>query len=202
MLSLRAIALAGALVIATTVNLFFAPQIYSPRAPVFSGADMAGSYEWRGHAFSFQPSWLAANLPNATFTNVRVGQPDWAPDDSVDLGIVWNMRTVIIEGLATDDSDFPLDLSALGIREDITDYHQHAALIRCQIDPLNPVEGRCDYFVAWDDTVDPSSDLTFVGVFTVTDPDSLEVGFIEKVLLERLAGVELSAIPTIGGEPQ
>ena len=202
MLSLRAVGLVGALVIASSVNLFLAPQIYSPRAPVFSGADMAASYEWRGHAFSFQPSWLAANLPNATYTNVRIGRPEWAPPNSFDIGIVWNMRTVIIEGLATDDSDFPLDLSALGIREDIVDYHQHSALIRCQIDPVDPFEGRCDYFVAWDDTVEPSSDLTFVGVFTSIDPESLEVGFIEKGLLERLVGTDLSAVPTIGSAPQ
>ena len=202
MLSLRAIALAGALVIATTVNLFFAPQIYSPRAPVFSGAEMAGSYQWRGHAFSFQPSWLAAELPNSTFTNVRIGQPEWAPAGSLDIGILWNMRTVLIEGLATDETDFPLDLSALGIREDIADYHQHAALIRCQIDPVSQIDELCDYFVAWDDRVEPSNDLTFVGVFTVTDPESLEVGFIEKGLLERLVATDLSTVPTIEGKPQ
>jgi hypothetical protein len=200
MLRLRAIALAGALCVAAIVNVFLAPQIYSPRAPVFSGADMAASDEWRGHAFSFQPSWLAANLPNSTFSHVRIGQPDWAPADSLEIGILWNTRTVSIENLSTDDSDFPLDLSDLGVRDQIAKHHQHSALIRCQSDPVVPVEGLCEYFVAFDDTVNPDDPLTFVGVFTVTGSDTNVVGFIEEGLLERLVASDLSTIPTIGEE--
>ena len=202
MLSLRAIALASTLTIAAVINMFLAPQIYSPRAPVFSGADMAESREWRGHAFSFQPSWLAAELPNSTFTNVRIGQPDWASADSPDIGILWNMRAVTIEGLSTDDSEFPLDLSGLGLKDKIANYHQHSALIRCQSNPDVPLDGLCDYFVAFDDTVDPAGDLTFVGVFTVTGPDSNSVGFIEKGLLERIVGSPLTSVPRIGVEPR
>jgi len=202
MLIFRALALAVALALAAGVNLFLAPQIYSPRAPVFSGADMAGNAAWKGHAFSFQPSWLSHNLPQSTFVNTRIGQPDWVGENGFDVGILWNTRTVVLEDLAIDDSEFPLDLSNLAIRDDINRYHQHSALIRCQSDPIAGGQTLCDYFVAFDDSVDASDRLTFVGVFTVTGADTNEVGFIEKGLLERLLDVPLGTVPTIGVEPR
>ena len=200
MLRLRALALAGVLVVASVVNVFFAPQIYSPRAPAFSGADLAANEPWRGHAFSFQPSWLAATLPHSTFVNVRTGLPEWAPEDGREIGIFWNMRTVTIENLATDDSDLPLDLSGLDIRDQLAEHHRLYALIRCQSDPVDGGQNLCDYFVAFDDTVNPDDALTFVGVFTVTGPDTNEVGFVEKGLLERLVGATVDTLPTIGVE--
>ncbi len=202
MLMLRALTLATALVLATVVNLFFAPQIYSPRPPAFSGADLAANEVWRGHAFSFQPSWLAATLPNSTFVNVRNDIPDWALPEGGPIGIGWNMRTVTIENLAFDDTDYPLDLSGLGVRDLIAQHHQLFALIGCQSDPVGPVQGLCDYFVAFDDTVNPTNELTFVAVFTITGGEPNEVGFVEKGLLERLVGANMSAIPTIGVKPQ
>jgi hypothetical protein len=202
MLRLRALALAGALVVAAVVNMFFAPQIYSPRAPAFSGADLAANEAWRGHAFSFQPSWLAATLPNSTFVNVRIGTPEWAGPDGQVIGMSWELRTVTIEGLATDDTDFPLDVSALGIRDQLAEYHQLFALIRCESDTIDGQQILCDYFVAFDDAVNPADDLTFVAVFTVTGSETNEVGFVEKGLLERLAGQPVASVPTIGAEPR
>jgi hypothetical protein len=202
MVRLRALALAGALVLAAVVNVFFAPEIYSPRAPAFSGADLAANEAWRGHAFSFQPSWLAATLPNSTFVNVRTGLPDWAPDDGHEIGIMWEPRTVTLENLVTDNTDFPLDLSGFDIRDQVADHHQLFALIRCQSDPIAGGQDFCDYFVAFDDTVNPDDALTFVGVFTVTGSETNEVGFIEKGLLERLVGRDVTTLPTIGEEPQ
>jgi len=200
MVRLRALALAGVLVLASAVNLFFAPQIYSPRPPAFSGADLAGNEAWRGHAFSFQPSWLAATLPNSRFINVRTGLPDWSPEAGYEMGILWEPRTVAIENLIIDDSEFPLDLSGLNIRDQLADHHQLYALIRCQSDPIAGGQDLCDYFVAFDDTVNPDDALTFVGVFTVTGSDTNEVGFVEKGLLERLVGKDLATLPTIGVE--
>ena len=202
MLRLRAVALAGALVAAAIVNVFFAPQIYSPRAPAFSGADLAANEAWRGHAFSFQPSWLAHTLPNSRFVNVRTGLPDWAPSAGHEIGIMWEMRTVTIEGLDIDTTAYPVDLSGLGVQDEISRYHQLSALIRCQSDPVDGGQDFCDYFVAFDDTVDSADSLTFVGVFTVTGPDTNEVGFIEQGLLERLTGQPLSTLPTIGVKPE
>jgi hypothetical protein len=202
MLRLRALALAGALVVAAVVNMFFAPQIYSPRAPAFSGADLAANEAWRGHAFSFQPSWLAATLPNSTFVNVRIGTPEWADSDGQVIGILWELRTVTIEGLATDDTDFPLDVSALGIRDELADYHRLFALIGCESNLIGGQQGLCNYFVAFDDAVNPTDDLTFVAVFTVTGSDTNEVGFVEKGLLERLIGQPVESVPSIGAEPR
>jgi hypothetical protein len=202
MVRLRALALAGVVVVASAVNVFYAPQIYSPRAPAFSGADLAANEAWRGHAFSFQPSWLAATLPNSRFVNVRFGTPEWASPDDAEIGIGWNMRTVTIENLVTDDTDFPLDVSQLGIRDLIAEHHQLVALMYCQSDPRGKSQGLCDYFVAFDDTVNPTDELTFVAVFTVTGSGPNELGFVEKGLLERLAGTDLSSLPTIGMEPQ
>lgn len=202
MLRLRAVALGAALVVAAVVNMFFAPQIYSPRAPVFSGADMAASEAWRGHAFSFQPSWLAHTLPNSTFINVRTGHPNGVSPDGFEVGIMWNMRTVTIENLRIDDTHFPLDVSGLGIRDQIADHHQLSALIRCQSDPVAGGQDLCDYFVAFDESVDALDELTFVGVFTVTGSETNEVGFIEEGLLERLAGAPRHTLPRIGEGPQ
>jgi hypothetical protein len=202
MLIFRALALAVALALAAAVNVFLAPQIYSPRAPAFSGADLAANEAWKGHAFSFQPSWLAHNLPHSTFVNTRIGQPDWVGENGFDVGILWNTRTVVLEDLAIDDSEFPLDLSNLSIRDDINRYHQHSAQIRCQSDPIAGDQTLCDYFVAFDDSVDANDRLTFVGVFTVTGSDTNEVGFIEKNLLERLIGGQLESVPTIGAKPE
>lgn len=199
---LRAVVLGAALVVAAVVNVFFAPQIYSPRAPAFSGADLAANEAWRGHAFSFQPSWLAHTLPNATFINVRSGHPAGASPDGFEIGIMWNMRTVSIEGLRIDDTEFPLDISGLGIRDRVAEHHQLFALIRCQSDPIKGGQDLCDYFVAFDESVDTLDELTFVGVFTVTGPETNEVGFIEEGLLERLTGAPLSTLPTIGEGPR
>lgn len=200
MLRIRALLLAGALAIAGLVNLFYAPQIYEPRPPVFSGADMAGSYQWRGHAFSFQPSWLAEYLPSSTFVNVKVGQPDYLSGAGTDIGILWNERAVIIEGLAVDETDFPLDLTDAGVRTALEAYHQLSAKIRCQNDPAAAGRDMCDYFVAWDDDVSPHDELIFVGVFTSTDAGAQEVGFVEKGLLETLLRVSTASLPTIGDE--
>jgi hypothetical protein len=202
MLIVRALALVGVLAIAGFVNMFLAPQIYSPRAPVFTGADMAASPQWSGHAFSFQPSWLAENLPESTFTHVRVDRPPWFEGEGTEVGLLWNERTVIIEGLRTNDSRFPLDVSDLGVRDALANHHQLVAEIRCQNEPQRTGPVLCDYFVAWDDTVSPDDALTFVAVFTHTERDEQEVGFVEQGLLTRLLGVSVANVPTIGDEPQ
>ena len=202
MLRIRLVVLAGVLVVAGIVNVFFAPQIYTPRPPVFTGADMAASREWRGHAFSFQPSWLAKNLPASTFTHVKTGRPPGFPPDGGDIGLMWNERTVILEGLSIDETRFPLDISGLGVRDTLVDYHQLFAQIRCQSDPRMEGPEMCDYFVAWDEGQSPEDALTFVAVFTVSDQDEQEVGFVEQDLLTRLVGGPLERIPTIGDEQQ
>jgi hypothetical protein len=199
MLIIRALLLVGVLAIAGFVNIFLAPQIYTARPPVFSGADMAASPEWRGHAFSFQPSWLAKNLPESTFTHVKTGSPPGVEGEGTEIGLLWNERTVIIEGLRIDDTRFPLDLSALGVSDTIANDHQLYARIRCQVEPLPEGPELCNYFVAWDDSVSPEAPLTFVAVFTVTEPGEQEVGFIEEGLLTRLVGLPVTSIPTIGG---
>ena len=198
MLSLRAVLLALALVIASVTNIFLAPSIYSPRAPVFSGPDIAENFSWRGHGYSFQPSWLAKRLPNSRFTNMRVGPPDGFVGDGIGVGIFWNERTAVIEGVIYDDTDFPLDLSGLGVSDSLVEYHQIFSGIRCQSNPSQLVRGRCDYFVAWDGTVTPTDELVFVAVFTKISPDGDEVGFVEKGLLSRLLSRPVNAVPTVG----
>lgn len=202
MLIIRALLLVGVLAMAGFVNIVLAPQIYSPRPPVFSGADIAASWEWRGHGFSFQPSWLAKNLPQSTFTHVKTGSPPGSEGAGTEIGLLWNERTVVIEGLRVDESDFPLDISILGLQATIANHHQLFARIRCQSVPQSQGPDLCDYFVAWDDTVSPDEPLTFVAVFTVTEPDEQEVGFIEQGLLARLLGQPIAGIPTIGEERQ
>jgi hypothetical protein len=201
MVGVRAAALAVALVVAAVVNVFFAPQIYSPRAPVFSGVDLAENETWRGHGFGLHPTWLATMLPNSTFENVRIGQPEWADQKTGNIGIFWDQRGVAIEQLRTDAEEFPLDISAYDLSGTIKEYHQISALIRCHSDPLTSGRALCDYFVAWDDSVDPSEPLTFVAVFTTIASGGDEVGFIEQSLLERLVGSNLDELPTIGERP-
>ena len=197
MLNLRAVLLAFALVIASVTNVFFAPSIYSPRAPVFSGPDVAENFSWRGHGYSFQPSWLAERLPNSRFTQMRFGRPDGFVGDGIGVGIFWNERTAVIEGVAYDDTDFPLDLSGLGVGDALVEYHQIFSGIRCQSDPSQLERGRCDYFVAWDGTVAPTDQLVFVAVFTRISPDGDEVGFVEEGLLSRLLSGPINDVPTV-----
>lgn len=198
MLKIRAALLALALVIASVTNIFFAPSIYSPRAPNFSGADVAENFSWRGHGYSFQPSWLAERLPNSRFTNMKIGTPDGFVGDGIGVGIFWNKQTAMIEGVTYDDSAFPLDVSALELGEALLEFHQIFSGIRCQSDPTQLERGRCDYFVAWDDTVTPTDPLVFIAVFTRISPDGDEVGFVEEGLLRRLLSNPIHSVPTIG----
>jgi hypothetical protein len=202
MLKFRALALLFALMIATVVNLFFAPHISSSHPPNFSAADFAANEGWIGHGFGLHPSWLARTLPNSTFINVRVGKPDWVIGEGGPIGVLWDVETVTIENLSVDESEFPLDISGYGLRSQISQHHRLTALIRCHADPLTSGRDLCDYFVAWDESVTPSDSLTFVAVFSSTSPETNEVGFIERGLLERLIDSGLDSVPRIGDQPR
>ena len=195
---LRALGLAGALVVASVVNLFFAPQIYEPRPPVFSGPDMAESEAWEGHAFSTQPWWLEANLPDATFLHLKRGVPEGAGEGAREVGIFFDERSVAYFAPDFDTSSFPLDLTGYDLQDDLAPYLQLSAQVRCRPTPQADPPGLCDYFVAWDGSGDQGVPSTLVGVVTRSESGEEEVGLVDVALLESLLGVAVETLPTSG----
>jgi hypothetical protein len=194
----RSVLLGVALAIAGITNLFFAPQIQSPRPPVFDASDMVAIEKWEDQGYRFHPVWLSKNLPQSSFTHVRIGRPHGAEQGGNDVGILWNAQIVGWAGLSVDETNFPLDISGLNIRNQIEKYFQLSGTTRCRPHPDARGIGRCNYFVAWDDETPSTTPQIFVAVFTVTDQKINEAGFIERGLLERLAPIAIEDLRTIG----
>jgi len=196
MLGIRGLAIAGALVVAALVNVFLAPQLYSPRPPVFSGPDLAANEAWRGHAFSTQPWWLAETLPDATFIHLKFDYPPGTEDGGVMIGINFDERSLRRFEVDIDQSEFPLNLEPLNLRDEIAPHIHHFSGVRC-LPSLTPTDTQiCDYFVAWDRDQQDSPKV-FVAVATSSVPGSEEMGLIEVTLLEKLLRQPFTSVPTI-----
>jgi len=196
MLGLRGLVIAGALTAAAVVNIFFAPQLYSPRPPVFSGPDLAANEAWRGHAFSTQPWWLAETLPDATFIHLKFEVPPGAADSAQPIGINFDERSLQRFEVDIDRGEFPLNLEPLNLRDQIAPHIQHFSGVRCR-PSLTPIDTQiCDYFVAWDRDLTESPKV-FVAVSTSSVPGAEEMGLIEVTLLERILGQPYDSVPTI-----
>jgi hypothetical protein len=197
MLSIRTLLLVASLVVASVVNLFFAPQLYEPRPPVFTGSDMVSIEKWSGQGYRLHPLWLADNLADATFTHVRMTESPHQTSEGREVGLLWNRQIVELSGLRIDESDYPLDLSRFSLQDDLKTFSQLTGSTRCDAVSGIQTTNRCEYFVAWDDNRPLGTKPIFIAVFTTIRSDSNEVGFVEKTLLERLLPVPLSHVPQI-----
>jgi hypothetical protein len=199
MLILRATALIAVLAGAGFVNLFLAPQLYTPRPPVFTGPDLASTWEWRGHSFGVNTWWLAENLPNAEYVHVDVDVPDNAADGALEVGILLDDRPARIFELPLDDTRIPVDVSRLdGVRETLFDYEVLKGNIRCQVDTFSPQDGRCDFFVAINGDGPTTEPLTLVGVLTRVGGDGDEMALVEQSLLEEVTGQSINSLTLMG----
>jgi hypothetical protein len=197
-LKLRVATLAIALVVAGITNVFFAPQLYTPRPPVFTGSDMVAIDEWADQGYRLHPVWLAENLPGATFTNLRTSQKASGSDTPGEIGLLWDKQIVELAGLQINSDDFPLDVTTRNIRPHLSAFEELNGSIRCRVTLNKPKPHRCNYFVAWDESDFQAGHSTFIAVFTNTDDGKPEIGFVQESLLQRLLPEPISRIPRIG----
>jgi len=197
MLSIRWLVLAASVVVASVVNLFFAPQLYESRPPVYTGSDMVSIDKWSGQGYRLHPLWLADNLTDATFTHVRMAEFPERPLEGREVGLLWNRQIVELAGLNIDESEYPLDVSRFSLHNDLEVFSQLTGSTRCDAASRIQTTSHCEYFVAWDDDRALGTAPVFIAVFTTIRSDSTEVGFVEKDLLERLLPVPLSQVPPI-----
>ena len=199
MLILRAAALIVVLAGAGVVNLFLAPQLYTPRPPVFTGPDLASTWEWRGHSFGGNTWWLSENAPNATFTHVGVAVPDNAASGALPVGILLDDRPARILELDFDTTSIPVDVSRMpGVRDALFAKEVLKGNIRCQVDTFSPQDGRCDFFTAWEGSVPTDEPLELVGVLTRVGGDGDEMALIERGLLEEVTGRSVESLTLMG----
>ena len=62
------------------LNVTVAPQIMTPRPPVFNGPDIAENWEWRSMAIQMHSWWLWEQFPDAQVVNAGFIEPPGNPD--------------------------------------------------------------------------------------------------------------------------
>lgn len=166
------------------LNLTVAPQIMTPRQPVFNGPDIAENWEWRSMAIGMHSWWLWENFPRARVTNVGYVTPPAFPD-GLPVGMKFSDWVDETLGLSVDLTEPPLDLRSENLESLTGEYRQLRSRIDCRVGQAMVKSDTCYYFVAFDrQTVTESS--VFVGVLTSSEPGSEEFGLVESRLLEEL----------------
>jgi hypothetical protein len=198
MLTLRALVLAGVLAAAMAVNSFVAPQIYDPRPPIMTGPDLVIVEEWRGHSFATNTWWLNDNVPNARYERVGLVKPAGAPDNALAVGITISDRPARILGLEIDESQSAVDVTGLAARDALFIHSKMQGFILCQVDLFVEQPTRCRFFAAWEGDVATDDPLVFVGVLTERDDRRDEMALVEKGLLEKIVGMPVDSLPTLG----
>ena len=198
-LSVLAIIAAGAV----AVNLFLAPQIYNPRPPAFNGPQLAETERWAGMAREMHGWWIAERFPEATLLYAGQVRPPGSPD-AVAAGIRVADWSAEFLPLTIDTSRAAVDVSGLGVREDLYQLRKLTGAIPCHADAFDPASGgwTCAYFIAWNDELLPETPPVFIGVRTIADGSgNYEVAFIEESLLESVVGRPVASLPTLA-DPQ
>jgi hypothetical protein len=198
MLTLRALVLAGVLAVAMAVNTFVAPQLYDPRPPIMTGPDLVEVEEWRGHSFATNTWWLNDNVPNARYERTGQVKLASAPDNALAVGINISDRPAKILGLNIDESRSAVDVTGLGVRDALFIHSKIQGFILCQVDLFEQQETRCRFFAAWEGDVPTDEPLVFIGVLTERDDKRDEMALVEKGLLERIVGMPVDSLPTLG----
>ena len=188
---------------AVALNVFMAPQIYNPRPPAFNGPQLAETERWAGMAREMHGWWIADRFPGATLLHAGQVTPPGSPD-AFAAGIRIADWSVEFLPLTVDTSKAAVDVSDLGVREDLYDLRKLTGAIPCHADAFDPTSGgwTCDYFIAWDDQLLPDTPPVFIGVRTIADGSgNYEVALIEKALLESVVGRPVATLPTLA-DPQ
>ena len=177
------------------LNVAVAPQIMTPRAPVFNGPDIAENWEWRSMAVQMHSWWLWEQFPDATVLNAGFVEPPGNPD-ALRVGIQLNDWTEELD-LDVDFSLPPLDVSELDIRDELYAHQKVYSRIHCRSGQEMEVRDTCYYFVSWSPDLLGDEAPTFIGVETNRQQDKEEMALIEEQLLREISPVALENILTI-----
>ena len=180
-----------ALFVAIPLNIFVFPQVYPPREPVFNGVDIAANWEWRSMAIREHSWWLWSVFPDAQVSHVGYVARN---SGELPVGIQFTSWRDEYLGLDVDDSDPPLDVTELGVREGLLAEARVFSRIHCRDSQAMTVRDTCFYFVAWSDDFLPESNPEFIAVRTNLDDDS-EVALVEKTFLASVLPVSLADLP-------
>lgn len=193
------IALIGlGLTVGFVLNLFLAPQIMSPRPPVFNGADIAGNWEWRSMAIHDHSWWLYEMFPDAQVSHVGWIPPASSPE-GLKVGMIWEKWITQYFSIEVDSSEPPLDVADRGLQSALNAHHKVYSRILCRTDQEMVDEDGCYYFVAWSPELLDSRTPEFVGVVTNRQTDDEEMGLVEVRLLEDLLNGQLQDVQSIEG---
>lgn len=193
---IRAGLIGAGLVFGMVLNVFFAPQLMTPRPPVFNGPDIAENWEWRSMAIQTHSWWLWDQFPDATVTYVGFVPPPGNPD-GLQVGMKFSGWIDKLLGLDVDTSLPPLDVSELDIAAELSAYQKVYSRIHCRTGQEMVIRDTCYYFVAWDDALLSGDAPVFIGIETNRTQDKEEMALVEKSLLEKISPVPLDQLRSI-----
>lgn len=193
MVTLRIISVVFVLLVAVIWNFTYAPQIMTPRTPVFNGPDIASNWEWRSMAVRMHGWWLWSKLPDASVKNVGFVAPPQEPE-ALKVGIQFDSFIEDYLGLSVDSSQPPLDVTGFDIREELHKEAKNYSRIHCRDNQAMTIRDTCYYFVSWNWDLLPSQEPEFRAVRTYLDEDS-EIALVETNFLESLIGMSADTLP-------
>lgn len=185
--------LAGGLLLGAVLNVTVAPQIMTPRPPVFNGPDMAANWEWRSMAIGTHGWWLVDRFPDATVTHAEMVVPPGNPD-ALEVGMELTRWMDQQLGLEVITELPPYDVTELGIRDQLFVQHKVRGRIHCRSGQEMEVRDTCYYFVAWAPDLLPESKPHFVGVVLNREQDREELALVEENLLRDISPVPLEEL--------
>ena len=193
---LRLAALGAGLVLGVALNVFVAPQLMTPRPPIFNGPDIAENWEWRSMAIHNHSWWLWDKFPDATVVNAGFTTPPGQPD-ALEVGMLFSLWIDKHLGLDVDTSEPALDVTSLNIRDALLEYERIYSRIHCRSGQEMETRDTCYYFVAWDPEILPDENPVFVGVETSRQLNQEEMALVELNLLEKISPIPVADLLTI-----
>jgi len=172
-------------------NLVYSPQIYVARPPVFNGVDIASTWEWRSMAIREHSWWLWSVFPDAHVSHVGFVRRS---SGELPVGIRFSSWRDEYLGLDVEESETPLDVTDLDVRQALLSEARVFSRIHCRDNQAMTVRDTCFYFVAWSDDLLPETNPEFIAVRTNLDEDS-EVALVEKTFLASVLPVSIDQIP-------
>lgn len=193
MVRLRVTFIAVGLALGIGLNVAVAPQLMTPRPPVFNGPDIAENWEWRSMAIEMHGWWLWEKFPTAQVSHIGFDTPPGNPD-ALPVGIEFEQWSDEFLSTELDTSLPPLNVSELGIRSELLEYSQVYSRIHCRSSQEMVARDTCYYFVAWDPELLTDDSPHFIGVVTSQEQDDEEMALIEESLLREISPVPLEDI--------
>ena len=192
--------LAGGLLLGGVLNVTVAPQIMTPRTPVFNGPDMAANWEWRSMAIETHGWWLVDQFPDATVTHAEMVIPPDNPE-ALEVGMELTQWMDQQLGLEVVTELPPYDVTELGIRDQLFGQHKVRGRIHCRSGQEMEVRDTCYYFVAWAPDLLPDDNPHFVGVVTNREQNREEMALVEENLLREISPVPLEELDLLDEGP-